>query len=190
MWHDWNGVSLFYEKDFTTNFDMKLFSDASLIGFSAIFGSQWFCSAWPNQIPVISDGDLSLAFRELYPIVTAAVENIMELTELQENVNSLWDNAVSVRTLSAYETGLRSFQTFLLMNNLAQHMDPLPRVSEEVLCLYTAHCYRNLHLRYTVVFMWNTLWSGVRFDQVYQVNMPIPVYGILHCWMLLNAYRV
>ena len=63
MWHHWNGVSLFYEKDFTTNFDMKLFSDASLIGFSAIFGSQWFCSAWPNQLPVISDGDLSLAFR-------------------------------------------------------------------------------------------------------------------------------
>ena len=56
MWrkflHDLNGVSLFNEKDFTTNFDMKLFSDASLIGFSAIFGSKWFCSAWPNQLPL------------------------------------------------------------------------------------------------------------------------------------------
>ena len=44
MWRkflqDLNGVSLFYETDFTTNFDMKLFSDASLIGFSAIFGTQ------------------------------------------------------------------------------------------------------------------------------------------------------
>ena len=77
MWwkflQDWNGVSLFYETDFTTNSDMKLFSDASLIGFSAIFGTQWFCSAWPNQLPDISDGDLSMAFRELYPIVAAAV---------------------------------------------------------------------------------------------------------------------
>ena len=77
MWwkflHDWNGVSLFYEKDFTTNFYMKLFSDASLIDFSAIFGSQWFCFAWPNQLPTISDGDLSMAFLELYPIVAAAV---------------------------------------------------------------------------------------------------------------------
>ena len=61
----------------------------------------------------------------------------MELTELQETVNSFWDNAVSVRRLSSYETGLRSFQTFLLMNNLAQHMDPLPRVSADVSCLYS-----------------------------------------------------
>ena len=77
MWrkflHKWNGVSLFYETDFTTNFDMKMFSDASLIGFGAIFGTQWFCSAWPNQLPALSDGDLSMAFRELYPIVAAAV---------------------------------------------------------------------------------------------------------------------
>ena len=77
MWrkflHEWNGVSLFYETDFTTNFDMKMFSDASLIGFGAIFGTQWFCSAWPNQLPALSDGDLSMAFRELYPIVAAAV---------------------------------------------------------------------------------------------------------------------
>ena len=57
----------------TTNFDMKLFSDASLLGFSAIFGTQWFCSVWQSQLPAISDGDLSLAFRELYPIVAAAI---------------------------------------------------------------------------------------------------------------------
>ena len=59
--------------DFTTNFDMKLFSDASLLGFSAIFGTQWFFSVWPSQLPAVSDGDLSMAFRELYPIVAAAI---------------------------------------------------------------------------------------------------------------------
>ena len=52
MWRkflkEWNGVSLFYEPDLPTNFDMKLFSDASLIGFGAIFDTQWFCSEWPN----------------------------------------------------------------------------------------------------------------------------------------------
>ena len=51
----------------------------------------------------------------------------MELSELQHTVTSLWDNAVSARTLSTYQTGLRSFQTFLLMNNLTQHNDPLPK---------------------------------------------------------------
>ena len=77
MWRkflqDWNGVSLFYEKDFTTNFDMQLFSDASLIGFGSIFGTQWLYSTWPTQLPAIADGDLSMAFRELYPIVAAAI---------------------------------------------------------------------------------------------------------------------
>ena len=52
---------------------MKLFSDASLIGFGAIFDTQWFCSEWPNPLPAISDGDLSIVFWELYPIVAAAI---------------------------------------------------------------------------------------------------------------------
>ena len=95
----------------------------------------------------------------------------MELTELQETVNSLWDNAVSVRTLSAYETGLRSFQTFLLMTNLAHHMDPLPRVSEDVLCLYIAHCYKNLHLRYTTIKLYL---CGIRFAYL-RSGVPCPL---------------
>ena len=36
MWHkflgDWNGVSLFYDSEFTTTPDMELYTDASLIG--------------------------------------------------------------------------------------------------------------------------------------------------------------
>lgn len=70
---EWNGVSLFYDSDFTAAPDMELYTDASLIGFGAIYGSQWFCSKWPEQLPTVSDGDLSMAFRELYPIVAAAI---------------------------------------------------------------------------------------------------------------------
>ena len=70
MWHkflrEWNGLSLFYESDFTTTHDMKLYTDASLVGFAAVFGSQWFYSKWPEQLPSVSDGDLSMAFHELY----------------------------------------------------------------------------------------------------------------------------
>lgn len=77
MWHrfltDWNGVSLFYDSELTPAPDMELYTDASLIGFGAIYGKQWFYSKWPQELPTISDGDLSMAFRELYPIVAAAV---------------------------------------------------------------------------------------------------------------------
>ena len=52
---------------------MKLYIDASLVGFAAVVGSQWFYSKWPEQLSSVSEGDLSMAFRELYPIVAAVV---------------------------------------------------------------------------------------------------------------------
>ena len=68
MWHkfltEWNGLSLFYESDFTTIHDMKLYTDASFVGFAAVFGSQWIYSKWPEQFPSVSDGDLSM--KQLY----------------------------------------------------------------------------------------------------------------------------
>ena len=77
MWYkfllNWNGVSLFYDLVSTTSTDMELFTDASLIGFGGIFKTQWFCSVWPDSIPSVNDDDLSMAFRELYPIVAAAI---------------------------------------------------------------------------------------------------------------------
>ena len=77
MWHKflkgWNGVSLFYDSCFTNSYDMELFTDASLIGFGAFFRNHWFSSEWPACLPSIQEGDLSMAFRELYPIVAAAV---------------------------------------------------------------------------------------------------------------------
>ena len=66
MWHkflrEWNGLSLFYESDFTTTHDLKLYTDPSLVGFAAVFGSQWFYSRWPEQLPFVSDGDLLWPF--------------------------------------------------------------------------------------------------------------------------------
>ena len=77
MWHrflqEWNGVSLFYETHCTSSADMELFTDASLTGFGENFNTQWFCSVWPDNIPSVKDEDLSMAFREIYPIVAAAV---------------------------------------------------------------------------------------------------------------------
>ncbi len=66
----WNGVSMFYEDKYCTSQEMTLYTDASsTLGFSAFFQNQWFCEKWPEVI----EKDASMAFRELYPIVAAAV---------------------------------------------------------------------------------------------------------------------
>ena len=77
MWHrflkNWNGISLFYDTHFTVSSDMHLFNDSSLIGLGGIFRNQWFCSKWSSHLPSFKEGDLSVAFCELYPIVAAAI---------------------------------------------------------------------------------------------------------------------
>ena len=77
MWHKflkgWNRASLFYDSSFTNAYDMELFTDASLVGFGVYFQNQWFSAEWPVCLPSIHESDLSMAFRELYPIVAAAV---------------------------------------------------------------------------------------------------------------------
>ena len=77
MWHEFlrncNGVSLFYDAEYTFDSDMALQTHSSLFGFGSIFGSKWFCSEWPEHLPAFPDGDLSMAFHELYPIVAAAI---------------------------------------------------------------------------------------------------------------------
>ena len=77
MWHkvlsNWNGVSMFYDSGFTNACDMELYTDSSLIGFGGVFQNQWFCSEWPMDLPTIKESDLLVAFRELYPIVAAAL---------------------------------------------------------------------------------------------------------------------
>lgn len=77
MWMEfltnWNRVSLFYERDFTTSFDIQLHTDAaSTAGFSVVYKTHWICEKWPAEMPTIPDNLASMAFMELYPIVVAA----------------------------------------------------------------------------------------------------------------------
>ena len=62
-------MSLFYDKICTISSDMELFTNSSLIGFGGSINTQWFYLAWPENIPSVDDFDLSMAFREIYPIV-------------------------------------------------------------------------------------------------------------------------
>ena len=77
MWMEflsnWNGVSLFYESDFTSSFDIQLHTDAaSTAGFSVVYKTHWISEKWPAEMPSIPDNLASMAFMELYPIVVAA----------------------------------------------------------------------------------------------------------------------
>ena len=82
------------------------------------------------------------------------------MMDLNQTISSLWNYALSSRTLAAYETGVQSYKTFLMMNNLIFSMDSLPVVSEDVLMLYVAHCYKTLKLKYTTIKLYL---CGVRF---------------------------
>lgn len=72
----WNGVTIFYDRHITASEDIQLYTDASgSLGFGGYMQGQWFAQAWPENFRgyVHSEEDLSIAFKELYPIVVAAM---------------------------------------------------------------------------------------------------------------------
>lgn len=78
MWHifltHWNGVSVFHDSFYTASSHMHLFTDAaSTFGFGGCYQKEWFSSAWPQDLPVMADNKLSMAFMELYPIVVSCI---------------------------------------------------------------------------------------------------------------------
>ena len=67
-------INLFYENELTNASNISLYTDASsTIGFGGFFQNEWFYDSWPEELPIMSDYCASMAFRELYPIVVAAV---------------------------------------------------------------------------------------------------------------------
>lgn len=73
---NWNGVSLFYDNVVLHAYDMELYTDASsTIGYGGYFQGQWFSELWPDCLNVNVSGsdDVSMAFREIYPIVVSCM---------------------------------------------------------------------------------------------------------------------
>ena len=55
---------------------MELYTDASAskgFGGYRYYTGKWFSSAWSEDLPLVSDKTLSIAFLELYPIVISAI---------------------------------------------------------------------------------------------------------------------
>lgn len=78
MWRqflsNWNGISFFYDDNITEAADMQLYTDASgSYGFGGYYQGKWFSEPWPKDLPKLEDGDMSIAFMELVPIVASVV---------------------------------------------------------------------------------------------------------------------
>ncbi|XP_061188693.1 uncharacterized protein LOC133196860 [Saccostrea echinata] len=72
----WNGISMFYNQIEVSSDALQLYTDASgSLGYGGFFQGQWFSESWPFPLQrTCKDSDeVSIAFRELYPIVVAAL---------------------------------------------------------------------------------------------------------------------
>ncbi len=70
----WNGISLFIEDTFTSAEQMDLFTDASgTIGYGGYYRGSWFFGSWNELEPALDASALSIAFKELYAIIVAAI---------------------------------------------------------------------------------------------------------------------
>ena len=70
----WNRIFFFYDQYITLASDMELYTDAaSNFGFGGYYRGKYFSGAWPPQLPKLLDSEMSMAFRELYPIVVACL---------------------------------------------------------------------------------------------------------------------
>ena len=69
----WNGISFFSDSTVTAGADIELYTDASgLYGYGGYYKGKWFSVPWPEDLPKLGDNNMSIAFMESVPIVTAA----------------------------------------------------------------------------------------------------------------------
>jgi hypothetical protein len=67
---NFNGVTMIPDSDWTSSCTLKLYTDASNLGFGGVLGSQWFQGRWPPNWTV-TEGGKNIALLELVPIVLA-----------------------------------------------------------------------------------------------------------------------
>ena len=114
----------------------------------------------------------------------------MGIDNLNNTVSVIWDNALSERTLSTYSAGVKSFKTFLMLNNVCGDVRNLPEVTEDVFIHYIAYCFDTLHIKYSTIKLYL---SGVRFEYLKMiVKCPLIGAGQLSCERIhafLNAVK-
>lgn len=77
-WRDflpaWNGVGLLYDVAWSSSATLQLWTDASTVGYGAVFQRQWFACAWTDEerTRATAAKQESMPWMELYCIVRAA----------------------------------------------------------------------------------------------------------------------
>ena len=95
LFRSWEGLSFFLMPTWAPLPDFQVSSDAAgSLGFGAIFNNQWFFGAWSA-----SQQPLSIAYKELFPIVVAAY--LWGPGWASRQVEFLCDNASVVAVLSS-----------------------------------------------------------------------------------------
>lgn len=96
--------------------------------------------------------------------------------ELQSTVNNLLTNSVSKSTRAAYNTGIRTFIQFLLLQGIVFDVSVLPYCTENNLVDFTAYCFEQLKLKYSTIKLYL---CGIRYSYMVQgvaspfENMPL-----------------
>ena len=94
----WNGISFFYDSYLTDASDIELFTDASgSYGYGAFYQGKWFSVPWPVDLPKVGEDDMSIAFMELVPIVTAV--NIWSQTWCRKRICFHSDNQSTINII-------------------------------------------------------------------------------------------
>ena len=95
LFQSWDGLSFFQMSQWAPLPDFQVSSDASgSLGYGAIFNTQWFFDAWSA-----SQESLSIAYKELFPIVVAA--HLWGPQWMSRQVEFLRDNMSVVTVLSS-----------------------------------------------------------------------------------------
>ena len=80
-------------------------------------------------------------------------------------MNNILANSVSNSTRKAYDTGIRTFIQFLLLQGLAFDCTLLPVTSENNLVDFVAYCFEHLKLKFTTIKLYL---CGIRYS--YMIN--------------------
>ena len=93
----WTAISMIPQTLATRSTDLRLFSDASDIGFGATYGKAWIRGSWNQPVE-----EISINYRELYAIVAAAFtwghqwkgKRIIFVTD-NKPITKIWDKGTS-----------------------------------------------------------------------------------------------
>jgi len=104
---------------------------------------------------------------------------------LRREVDSLWTASIAPSTMSAYQSGLQCFVTFLTMSGFICQYDNLPHISEDILIFFVTHCHAALRLHWSTIKIYL---AGVRYHYL-KAGFQNPLYQTVRLQCILRGIR-